>query len=71
MMGNKELGKGIVLLVSVPLRGNVNNDRILGYQNSRGKISVSVPLRGNVNNDCNARIDELESIEFPSPYGEM
>ena len=57
--------------VSVPLRGNVNNDGVLSTSTT-SPLSVSVPLRGNVNNDYDViSLYELIQKLFPSPYGEM
>ena len=58
------------VLVSVPLRGNVNNDDVPDRYTYAGG-SVSVPLRGNVNNDAGNAADRSQARLFPSPYGEM
>ena len=56
--------------VSVPLRGNVNNDQVHETEQYL-TCRVSVPLRGNVNNDTLTLSLALSTITFPSPYGEM
>ena len=57
-------------VVSVPLRGNINNDFFCVSLPPSGS-AVSVPLRGNINNDVYLPPSRRRCGAFPSPYGEI
>ena len=58
-------------MVSVPLRGNINNDDFLRFRVAV-HVPVSVPLRGNINNDQDVMDVINQRVNgFPSPYGEI